>query len=97
VWYNPDWRIEDVPMVMLIVRGKKVGPLAQNIEAFQRHLEAGDAVSFESDAGKKLGEVVAPAGPICPWEPALDDAEIRNRIAQPGKPLKEIMNGLGAA
>ena len=78
-------------MVMLIVHGKKIGTLEQNLDAFKRHVEAGDAVSFESEAGKKLGQFVPTGEPICPWEPELDDAEIRRRMDEPGKPLSEIL------
>lgn len=84
-------------MVMMIVRGKKIGPLEQNLEAFKRHVESGEAVTFESEAGKKLGQYVPGGDPICPWDPSISAADLKAaRDEEGGKPLSHVLAELGS-
>jgi hypothetical protein len=86
-------------MVVLYVRGARVGTLDQDPQLLTRLVESGEPVEFRTDTGKNLGKFVPEANgvePICPWEPDLTREEIERRCRQPGKPLSEILKRLGA-
>ena len=81
-------------MVVLFVRGNRVGTL-EDPKLLAQLLERGESVEFRTDSGKDLGRFV-PTEPICPWEPELSREDISQRCQQPGKPLSEILQRLGA-
>jgi hypothetical protein len=83
-------------MVMLYVGGKPVGNLNENPDVLRELVEAGQVVEFRTEGGKELGSYLPKAEPLCPWEPDLTREEIDRRCRQPGRPLSQILERLGA-
>lgn len=87
-------------MVVLYVRGNRVGTVEQDPQLLARLIESGEPVEFRTDTGKNLGMVVRDggrAGPICPWEPDLTREEIDRRCRESKRSsLSDILKRLGA-
>src|SRR5437899_478771 len=78
---------EVMVMVVLYVRGNRVGTVEQDPQLLARLIESGEPVEFRTDTGRNLGKVVLDSGrvePICPWEPDLTEEEIERQIQEPG-------------
>lgn len=87
-------------MVVLYVRGARVGTVEQDPQLLARLIESGEPVEFRTDTGRSLGKLVhevdRPAEPICPWEPDLTREEIDRRIKEGGTSLAEFWRRVGA-
>jgi hypothetical protein len=87
-------------MVVLYVRGNRVGTVEQDPQLLARLIESGQPVEFRNDAGKNLGRVVhewGPDEPICPWDPELTEEEIQRQNQEPGAmTLAEFWRQIGA-
>jgi hypothetical protein len=86
-------------MVLLYVRGARVGTVEQDPQLLARLIESGEPVEFRTDTGKNLAKVVHEpdrAEPLCPWEPDLTREEVERRCQEPGTSLDEFWRKMGA-
>jgi hypothetical protein len=87
-------------MVVLYVRGARVGTVEQDAQLLARLIESGEPVEFRTDTGRNLGKVVHEANgaePPCPWEPDLTREEVDRRVRESKRSsLGDILKRLGA-
>jgi hypothetical protein len=87
-------------MVVLYVRGARVGTIEQDPQLLARLIESGEPVEFRTDTGRNLGTVVRPTNgtaPACPWEQELTREEVDRRVRESKRSsLDDILKRLGS-
>lgn len=83
-------------MVVLYVKGQRIGTLAEVAEQIPAIIARGDALEFRDERGWTLRTYEALPEPPCPWRPELTREEI-NRISAAGGgiPLTEFWKRMG--
>jgi hypothetical protein len=85
-------------MVVLYVRGARVGTVEQDPHLLARLIESGVPVEFRTDSGRNLAKLVPETSspePVCQWEPDLTEKEIARRVREGGTSLAEFWRGMG--
>jgi len=71
-------------MVMLYIKGQKVGPWAESEKVLSDLATNPREYELRDEFGKLIGRVVPATEPLCPWDPTIDKAEIERRMKEPG-------------
>jgi hypothetical protein len=83
-------------MVVLYVRGLRVGPLTEVEDKLTELLRQGERLEFKTEAGEPLGAYRPEDESVFPWQPDLSNEEVDRMIAEGGgMSLKEFWKSKG--